>query len=104
MTPWSLLLRISSNKKREPNVKIHMDICFSDLFICDCCGRLWRCWVGAGTALTLTLTGGSLEISAPATADLGSAVTSSAGTVVAVVVLSGALFRSLRARRRRRSL
>ncbi len=58
----------------------------------------------SGTALTLTLTGGSLEISAPATADLGSAVTSSAGTVVAVVVLSGALFRSLRARRRRRSL
>ena len=35
----------------------------------------------SGTALTLTLTGGSLEISAPATADLGSATTNSAGTV-----------------------
>jgi hypothetical protein len=34
-----------------------------------------------GTAMTLTLTGGALEISAPATADLGSVVAMAAGRV-----------------------
>ena len=34
-----------------------------------------------GTAITLTLTGGALEISAPSTADLGSATATAAGQV-----------------------
>jgi hypothetical protein len=40
----------------------------------------------AGTAMTLTLTGGTLEISAPAAANLGSAVATAAGSVYSAQV------------------